>query len=374
MKIKYISYRFVCPLICLILVACSSNSDTYVDPTGNFEIKKDIYSELLSLDEIQLNTPIQLMVLDSTLLIHDRFQRDEETFFFLLINRFSGENLRFFGREGRGPDEFLFPSIASRIPKKNNIIGIYNRNLFQFTEISVESVINEDVGGFTMSKTSEINTGYSIVAKIDQDLIIGTGFFDNGRYAISDVRGELISVSIDYPFENDFGGISKRDLGMAFQSVFKIHPDKSKIASATRASANLEILIYQNDSLKIEKKIHSGYPLFENESSNQRISVRYLPENRAGFLDLDVTKSFIYALYSGVERREGLSKYLTGNKVLIYDWEGNQILQLNLDKSVTNFAVDENDSFIYGTNIHDDGEPEIYIYELHELLFDPSHN
>ena len=169
------------------LISCSSPSESFHEPTTLFQDLQENRRSVASFKNIQLSTPVQIMVIDSLLLIHDQFEIIGESFFFSFINRFSGKEVKLFGREGRegrGPDEFLFPGYISRIPGRNDLIGMNNRKMFSFVEISVKKVLNDSFPS-TISQINELHTDYSMVGRIDNEKIIGTGFFDDGRYAVS---------------------------------------------------------------------------------------------------------------------------------------------------------------------------------------------
>jgi len=345
------------------LISCSSASESFHVPTILFQDLQENRRSAGYFENIKLSTPLQIMVFDSLLLIHDQFEHNGESFFFSFINRFSGKEVKLFGREGRGPDEFLFPGYISRIPGRNDVIGINNRKLFSFVEVSVKKVLDDSLPA-AVSQIDELHTDYSMVGRVENDRIIGTGFFDDGRYAVSNQESEMIEVGISYPFEEKFENTTRKQLGMPYQSNFRLHPEKPMLVSATVFAANLDVISFYNDKLKIEKQIHTNYPLFENESNSQMLSAKILPENLGGYRDLDVSKAFIYTLYSGVKRKEGLSKYSSGDRVLIFDWEGNAYKQLNLDKTAIKLAVSPDDQYMYTISLNEEDTYEINVYEL----------
>ena len=256
------------------LISCSSPSESFHEPTSLFQDLQENRRSIDSFENIQLSTPVQIMVIDSLLLIHDQFEYNGESFFFSFINRFSGKVVKLFGREGRGPDEFLFPGYISRIPGRNDLIGMNNRKMFSFVEISVKKVLNDSFPA-TISQINELHTDYSMVGRIDNEKIIGTGFFNDGRYAVSNHQSEVIEVGIRYPFEERFENTARKELGMPFQSNFRLHPEKPMLVSATVSAANLDVISFYDDKLNIDKQIHTNYPLFENESNSQMF---YFPD------------------------------------------------------------------------------------------------
>jgi hypothetical protein len=352
-------------LLIFLIASCSSNQEyeSFPEPTSLFSDKQIKLNKISTIEGIQLNTPIQLLVVDTLLFVHDQFEIDDQLYFFRAINPHEKTVVQTFGREGRGPDEFMFPAFMSRVPGSKNSIGINNRRLFSYSQIRIDNISDQN-SKLSVLRVDELNTDYSLVGKGCDDLFFGTGFFNGGRYATSDSSGELVNVFGEYPFEENFSRMDRRDLGMAYQSMFRIHPEKCMVATITHSSANLEILLVENSEVQIIKKIHLNYPLFENESTSQRLSISIAPENRRGYQDIDVSTRNIYTLYSGIIRSEGLRKYRSGDIVLVYDWEGNPKKSYSLDKPAVNIAVSEDDRFLYTISVEDDGTNGIVIYDL----------
>ncbi|MEX0662058.1 MAG: BF3164 family lipoprotein [Balneolaceae bacterium] len=355
---------FYLTVLSLLLMSCNVESneqeiEVTENPTDMFETKIELTHEEVELTGIELGGPEQLLVMDSLLVIRDQFEVNEETYFYALVNRHSGVGYQIFGREGRGPDEFLDFNYMFRT--SSNTISINERRLFAVNEVSIDSIL-VDASAFTVSTTDELNTGYSLISKIGDDRIFGTGMFTDGRFALSDTSGELINTFLNYPFEDEFDGISTRDLGMAYQSNFSFHPTKPLVAVANFTAGNLDILRVENDSIEEVSQIYSHQPKFENQSSETQISVMFDADNKMGYWDNDVTEEYIYALYSGRERTD--PNQSTGNKVLVFDWEGNPIEQLNLDVEVSGITVDQNNETLYAIANDDNNEAFIATFSL----------
>lgn len=346
-----------------ILISCSidKKNNELDDPARIFNNKFELTSDKFEVDGDYITGPKQLIIVDSLLIVNDHFDEEEVTYFYAIFNKDDGELYQIFGREGRGPDEFLDNSYMFRAPNGSNNIIINNRRLFSLSEISLERVLSNS-SKITVDHVDELNTSYSLVSKIDDNLLFGTGMFTDGRFALADTSGELINTFLNYPFEDEFDDISKRDLGMAYQSSFSFHPTKPLVAVANFTAGNLDILRVENDSIEEISQIHSYPPKFENQSSETQISVMFNSDNKMGYWDVDVTEEYIYALYSGRERAD--PNQSTGNKLLVFDWEGNPIKQLNLDVNVSRFAVSQNNETLYAVANDDNNEAFIATFSL----------
>lgn len=351
-------------IVIIITVSCSSSVDEVkmpIDPTQLFNDQEEIKHTRFEIDEMDIAAPQQLLVVDTLLIINNQFEDENETYFYGVYNRNSGLFYQLFGREGRGPDEFLDNSYMFRAPNGSSNIIINNRRLFSLSEISLERVLSNS-SKITVDHVDELNTSYSLVSKIGDDLLFGTGFFSDGRFALSDGSGDLINMSLNYPFEDNFDDITKRDLGMAYQSSFSLHPTKPFIAVANFTAGNLDILHVENEMIEEINQIHSYPPKFENQSSGTQISVTFDADNKRGYYDIDVTEEYIYTLYSGRDRTA--PNQSTGNKIFVFDWNGNPIKQLNLDVEVSRLAVSQNNETLYAVANDDNNEAFIATFSL----------
>lgn len=271
--------------------------------------------------------------------------------------------IKYFGKEGRGPDEFLFPSELSRFSGKPNVIGINNSRIFSFNELSIENLLTSN-SNYTISTTSKLNNGYSRIIKVGDTAFLGTGVFPNGRFGLSDSDGNFLFSTYDCPFQESFESIDTQSVGMGYQSNLTSHPDEEMVEVATAESANIDIISISKDTIQVIRSIHQYPPIIDDNSSAGLLSVQYLPENRRVYEFLTSTSNYIYALYSGTKRSEGSTKYSAGEVVFKYDWSGNAIRQYMLDRSVKLIAIDKQDEIMYAMSSDSLGQSSLHRYNL----------
>lgn len=271
--------------------------------------------------------------------------------------------IKYFGKEGRGPDEFLFPSELSRFSGKPNVIGINNSRIFSFSELSIENLLTSN-SNYTISTTSKLNNGYSRIIKVGDTAFLGTGVFPNGRFGLSDSDGNFLFSTYDCPFQESFESIDTQSVGMGYQSNLTSHPDEEMVEVATVESANIDIISISKDTIQVIRSIHQYPPIIDDNSSAGLLSVQYLPENRRVYEFLTSTSNYIYALYSGTKRSEGSTKYSAGEVVFKYDWSGNAIRQYMLDRSVKLIAIDKQDEIMYAMSSDSLGQSSLHRYNL----------
>ncbi len=355
---KVVCITTIC-FVLMICMSCQSGTDSTASPEQLFERTADLQSKLLPVDDNLLSAPEHLLVLDTLLIIHDRMWVNGDSYLFTVADRFTGELLSIFGREGRGPDEFQAPSFMSRLHGETDKIGIHNRRQLSFSELSVDSIL-ADAGQLTVSSIEELQKSFR-VTKI-QDFIVATGRFSEGRYALFDSKGEIISQTGYYPFQETYDA-PYPVLGMAFQSTIQTHPEGNLIVSATTSSANLEILAWNNGRLEVQSVIHSYPPLLEEETFTEgMLSVMLSRDNRWGYQNTDVTENYIYALYSGKPLSE--EPFHLGSVILVFDWKGTPVIQLHTDRELSDISAVPDDTGIYGITENEYGLAEIVMFEV----------
>lgn len=358
------SFLFIIVLSGIVFYySCSKQSDLQNSPTELFHSVQNLKSTTLISGDILKNTE-QILLLDSLLIIHDKVEVGNDYFLYSVFDLNNESILGYFGREGRGPEEYYFPSFMSRISGNKSKFGIHNSVQSQFNVIEISYSSNRQLN-ISESKF-EISPNYFRIGKSGNNFV-GTGRFQDGRYAISNDQGKITKVYGDYPFQNELH-LNNFSAGMAFQSRFAFHYEGNKAVSATSASANLEILELTNGELKTISKHHSYPPQFEDQSQSEEfISVVWDTDNYWGYHNIDVSYKYIYALYSG--RKIGDSdRFFYGDKILVFDWNGNPIIQLNLDKEVSDITVSKDDTGIYGiTTDEESGESEIIYFQIKDF-------
>jgi len=71
-------------------------------------------------------------------------------------------------------------------------------------------------------------------------------------------------------------------------------------------------------------------------------------KTRFAFLNGAVTQKFIYLLYSGNLYHSEFLDY--GNEIFVYDWEGNPVKKLLLDRHINSFTVTADNNIIYASD------------------------
>lgn len=154
-------------------------------------------------------------------------------------------------------------------------------------------------------------------------------------------------VLLSYAKDSAIG--SSRFNKMSYESFMLLKPDKQKVLLAGRYSDQFELLSLADGKYKRGHGPTGFAPQLASfrDNSGER-GARPDEGTRYGFLKGHVTDRFFYLLFSGRYFRSAHQFF--GNKILVYDWEGNPIKQINLKNDIIDFAVSSDDKTLYMLN------------------------
>jgi hypothetical protein len=278
---------------------------------------------------------------------------------FHVLQLVTGELLGSFGAAGEGPGEFWGPRSLQRDPGECCEFWIHDIGNARFTHVNVSSLL-VDASTLGDSSITFIADETIIEARWLGDHVIATGFFGDGRVGVFNRNGSA---------ERWIGAVptSVRDLPArvrqhAYQSTPSIHPDRSKLAIATRHAGDVEIYdVLSGSGLSVEAPF-SFEPVYEVEYGAGRPRMERGDDSRFGYVDLTSTETAIYGLFSGRTRGGYRSRASFGEFVHIFTWDGRFIEALQLEEAVVGIAVDANNSILYA--IRHDPEPAVLAYPI----------
>jgi hypothetical protein len=133
----------------------------------------------------------------------------------------------------------------------------------------------------------------------------------------------------------------------------RIKPDdQSKLAMGMKSMDQINIMDIATGEIKgYRNKNSPDFNYLRDDIDNVEIY----------YIDLSVDNKYIYALYNGEE-------FYTGNTLNVFDWNGNFIRKIVLDKTVlsTSMGLDPVNKYLYIDTLSEDDE-EIYRYDVSYL-------
>ncbi|MCK9413562.1 MAG: TolB-like 6-bladed beta-propeller domain-containing protein [Prolixibacteraceae bacterium] len=341
---------------CLLLMQLGCNSATTKDPIlADFSKTMQLKMENSSIKSSDIGEIVDMLVIDSLLISDEIFSKK----IFKLYNKRTGKLLSNFIDKGRGPNEMLFPRILNYY--NSDYFTLFDEDKRELIYFSLNEIRNKNYQ-FYCKKNVELTADESFATKsylLSDSMLLCTGFFANGQYALYNLNSKNTNFFLDYPYDENHKGESNRIKGTAFQGEISIKPDRKKFANATRRIFEI-CEIQQTDIKRIFRKIYffPEYKVIHN-------SAAFLSTQPYGFHSITSTDTYVYLIYSGRSMKEYGNEYYAGNNLLVYDWDGNPVVNFILDRYLKSFALDVKQMKIYGYCTNPiSGEPEIVTYQL----------
>ena len=242
-----------------------------------------------------------------------------------------------FGKWGEGPFELINPG---PIITHSSSIDVFDGAKMSFLNFDITTI---DDGSSLPIKTlfkTNVN-GIISILPLEDSLYIASGVFPDGQLCVIDKDGNPVKYLGKYPSEIDNKGkVPFHILGMAYQSSMCKQPTNKRFALATRYGEIIQI--YEWDT----KNSHADELYVRNNFAPELTTKdidgtpNFIPNNKTkwGYLSLDATDEYIFALYSGrLQNPENV--FYAGNQIHIYDWNGKLIYKVNVDYDLISIVI-----------------------------------
>lgn len=339
------------------LAGCQSTPQT-VEFSGLRSPKheKSYATEILN-DDYIFSSPQSMVKYDSLLIIKDYYDREACFHVFSTDGRF----LYSFGYKGKGPGEIIYPGTLS-IDKKNRCLIVWDSNQKKLVRYRLPSARGEIIQYADHIENPRNSSYFSDVVAHDADY-----------YAIGHVYplrfGRLTSDSVatlysDYPLLTEDEEANRSCWDYSHQT--RIADDGRRMVQTCYVGAAMEIFSLENNKIHSEKVLAITPPVYHIVEGAKPKWVGLIDETVLGFIDLQVSDRFIYAILSNQPlTEEGCDG---SESIWIFDWNANPVGKMNLDRYIETFCVDEDDGTVYAASI-DQSSGE---YELVKFSFDPN--
>lgn len=341
----------------MLLTSCNqSRSGKWEDWEQSFTVSQKLKPVPCMDEELILGGPVQMLYMDSSLLIHD--VKTENLFWLIdVADKYKTYN---FGRCGNAGNEFL--QVGS-VCKMNNdsVLGVwdsYRRNL-QAINLKQVKRLEDDYPVIMKDTTSKFRIK---LYATKYGNYLGLGFYENGMLSLSGPTMQT-SYFFEYPYRDQHERMTSNRLrGMAYQGTLCANESQDKFLYAIN-SAPIFMLFSVSDN-QIEKTYEwiGGYPTYKTEDTGNSFSAPISADNKMTFISAYATERYIYLLYSGKSFREAQMKALEANVIYRLTWSGKPVDKLILDYPVTLFCVSDDDKNLYA--LASKGELELVHYDI----------
>lgn len=272
-----------------------------------------------------------------------------------------------FGRQGRGPSEFLSPYLLLSKPD-DPLFCVYDLNMRRISCYDVDRTVTD----FTRPEpelmvTLDGNFGMPINldARISRREFIVTGIFsDETRYIIADSTGKVIQRAGTIPDIMDNVPINVQH--NAALTRVAAHPVNGRLALAYRFRNRISIYSPEGELIRDidHPPLQDGDPglILAHTPSGQPYMAQG-NDTRMYYINIMADDKRIYALYSGRQRKEGAATY--AQYLYIYNWDGDLLSYKRFDTFVESCTLTEEPDVILCVKGSPDVEEDFTIRKYH---------
>lgn len=338
--------KFIVIIGCVLLFGCGKEKLSITDPSGFGETIKIEHTPIAP-KELLVGAPVRMLYLDSTLIYSDHFSKYAANTYDLK-NKKSIQQIRL----GGGPAELAQLLNWSVTNRNQNEIGAVNMAPRSIKYYRLEG------DSLTCLKTRELPNKFTYgCTVIDSTMAMCLNSTDDeGMFIIRDLTTGHEQFLDEYPkgerHENNASN------AYTYQGAFSISPDNKYVVFSAFNAVSL--------------KIFSVDPA-ERKVSLSRSIVEYAPkidflngfsvvndDNKMGMREAHCTDEYIYALYSGLLKKD--KDYWKGTQLLVFDYNGNPIKRYELDVPVYSSCISPDGKTLFGFT--DNPDPELIRFDL----------
>lgn len=266
----------------------------------------------------------------------------------LMLSQFDAASGKFRGdflSRGEGPEELLFISGLSAYKDKLAVIDSDKKEmlLYQMTEDGMARKGSRII----LQNDSAILISLFNCIPLTEEYTVATGLVRGHRLALLDNHtGKAVKGFGDYPGDKKDADTEN---GFAYQGFMAYQPDKKVlvIGSGFGESISFYDMSRPTSPTVIKEYIHA-LPAYKDVSNQQSQGVVFKKENIMGFIAMASSPDYCIGLFSGKEH----SAQHGGDKLLLFDWNGNAKKVIQLDQPYDQLAYNEQEQqvLLFGTD------------------------
>lgn len=314
--------------------SCVGSPDSLYPRYTAFPDVKTITAQEISLDTVFFRYPYRVTVRDSVAIVMDLHN---DNHYFHVFTYPEWKSIAPFGKRGEAPEEMLsaemfqFCSLDSIWTLDANRMLITRWSVFPFEK--------------SVSRVEDIQLDKKLVRSLDfyrtDSCFLITDYQGDFRYHQIGYTGETIKSIGEIPTENHYEKHVHPALAQAWRSFTDYDPQNGIYALATQLGESLEIYNLKTGS-HIVRYGPGGEPQFVEKGGEG------FPTGIKGFVDIQVTSRYIYAVFDGLSWKErdkyykrGVAAPKGGHFLYVFDLEGHPIRKYTLDKNIMGIYIDE---------------------------------
>jgi hypothetical protein len=247
------------------------------------------------------------------------------------------------GIKGKGPGEILSP--FGSLDFYNTKVWVFDGTLNKYVGFQQDSIASNDYRPTENELFFDSKTRFYELGWLDSETIVGLGVSEvNNRLSFYNTNTKQTTHKGTLP------PLPKKDIPVSIHkqslmATLKVKPDKSKIALANLYSDLIEI--YNQDGSDVVKiKTNLDFlPKYELANNGYRVVMGQGGDTKFGYIDMCVSDTKIYALFSGKTR--DVSPFAFGTTIHVFDWKGTLLNVLELEKKSIAIEIDTDDKNLF---------------------------
>lgn len=350
---------FLISQIIILLYSCNASKKSKIE-FGNTSFINTIATSTKTTD-IFLGMPIRLEYISNSLIIREPHART----LYKILDLESGL-VSEFGEKGRGPNEMVSPiSFNDRVQLKFNGYCFDLKKIITYSIDSLKRGINQPNQIINNIDNFSGSIHRIEKAKNNTYLVRAHSFDSSNTYFLLDDLFKTIIQGGKYPDDEKFSRLENLSKSLIFQGNLVYNKEIGKGLLFYSKCKGYEAFEIYNNEIILKKQVLETLPDFKVSEKNPG-DVMYSKENKSGFLCSSFTDNYAYALYSGKSYNDtngNMMDLVHGNKIYKFNWHGELVSIINLDKNINIFTC-VNDSEFYGINSKD--EPYLLKFSVTE--------
>ena len=305
-----------------------------------------------------MGMPIGLNYVDGSLMVYDA--ADKEAYKAISLK---GNKVFPFLKRGAGPHEMLIP--RGSINSDLDLLVVHCSNTHKKMMFSISDLLSGVFSPLEVTDVVENDQGFLFnFCVAGKGRYVGNYHFfkDDHTYALLDENFKVINKGGSFPVYESSEKEKSITKSMVFQGRMFYNNKRNQGGMFYSQCRGFDLFKVDGDSIRIIRSELLNKPLYK--VVGQPGDVIFSKENENGYLAVDCSDDYIYALYSGkslAATNNNLMEIYHSNKVHVFDWDGHLVREITLDHPVNTFCI-KDDSLFYGINAMD--EPLIYEFSL----------
>lgn len=330
-------FRALCCVSLLGVAACGAGDSA--ESLQDQALTSDTLPATILFDGDELGRPQSIGITGDWLLVADHPQPHA----LHVLRRSDGAHVASWGREGRGPGEFLH--LWGIQAAGSNNAWLYDPSQSRLTLVSIERLVANSESPLLRSVNLVSDHVPMSALWMADSLVVSSGMFAGGRLAHFDDSGNVRRLVGPLPPAQP--GVPAPVAQHAYSGTLVRHPSRPLLAIGTRHADRVEIYRPDGELVTVARGPARFEPVYESGVSGNAPVMATGEDLRFGYVDLFAAGDRLYGLYSGVRRGDRPGRASFGTEVHVFDWSGALRRILPLDHLALALSVSPDERTLY---------------------------